>query len=642
LHSSPRADGIIRLPIRHGCFHFRRKFHPSRRAIVVLLGVAGGVKKGGEAVVIAREYIPAAPAGEAVRQEHQLSEEQWRVLVEIRADLRKVNVLMQRAEWEKLRVGERVNVRYSQGKYTGTIWSSEIKEAVSGFPSRPLDRSGHPASLPLRPTRVKHHKPTHECGVFAVFGHPNAAVLTYYGLFALQHRGQESAGIVTATGPNTPFVRHVNMGLVSQVFSATDLERLKGTRAIGHVRYSTTGSSTLLNAQPLMFSTGRGQLAIGHNGNLVNAGVLRDELEHRGSIFQTTVDSEIILHLLAQPNGANSVLAALRRIEGAYSLVVMSEREVIGVRDPFGFRPLSLGKLEGAWVLSSETCAFDLIHAEFVREIEPGEVVIIDEKGVRSEFPFRTERRAFCMFEYVYFARPDSIINDINVARVRTEMGRELARLHPVEADLVVPVPDSGNYAALGFSEELNIPYNHAFVRNHYIGRTFLQPTQLIRDFNVRVKLNLIKEAVHDKRVVVVDDSIVRGTTARARVVNLREAGAKEVHMRISCPPHKHACHYGIDFPDPEKLIANQHTLDEIRDYLGADSIGYLDVPGMVRATGQEENKFCLACFNGHYPVPVDPSLDKFIMERRAHRTNLLADDDHPELFDQIPATADA
>jgi len=492
-----------------------------------------------------------------------------------------------------------------------------------------------PASLALRPTRVKHHKPTHECGVFAVFGHPNAAVLTYYGLFALQHRGQESAGIVTAAGPNTPFQRHVNMGLVSQVFSAADLDRLKGTRAIGHVRYSTTGSSTLLNAQPLMFSTGRGQIAIGHNGNLINAAVLRDELERRGSIFQTTVDSEIILHLLAQPSDSgSSVLSGLRRIQGAFSLVMMSEHQIIGVRDPFGFRPLSLGKLEGAWVLSSETCAFDLIHAEFVREIEPGEVVIIDENGIRSEFPFKTERKAFCMFEYVYFARPDSIINDINVARVRTAMGRELARLHPVEADLVVPVPDSGNYAALGFAEELNIPYNHAFVRNHYIGRTFLQPTQLIRDFNVRVKLNLIKEAVHDKRVVVVDDSIVRGTTARARVVNLREAGAKEVHMRISCPPHKNACHYGIDFPDPEKLIANQHTMDEIRDYLGADSIGYLDVPGMVRATEQEESKFCLACFNGQYPVPVDPKLDKFIMERRANRGDLLAGDGHPELFD--------
>ncbi|MHA3775187.1 amidophosphoribosyltransferase [Verrucomicrobiota bacterium sgz303538] len=483
---------------------------------------------------------------------------------------------------------------------------------------------------------MKHHKPTHECGVFAVFGHPNAAVLTYYGLFALQHRGQESAGIVTATGPNTPFIRHVDMGLVSQVFTPGDLERLKGTRAVGHVRYSTTGSSNVNNAQPFMVNTSRGQIAIGHNGNLVNAAELREELEHRGSIFQTTVDSEIILHLLAQPTeNGSGVLSALRKIQGAFSLVMMSEREVIGVRDPFGFRPLALGKLDGAYILSSETCAFDLIHAEFIREIEPGEVVIIDENGIRSEWPFRQERRAFCVFEYVYFARPDSIISDINVARVRTAMGRELARLHPVEADLVVPVPDSGNYAALGFAEELGIPYNHAFVRNHYIGRTFLQPTQLIRDFNVRVKLNLIKEAVAGKRVVVVDDSIVRGTTARARVVNLREAGAKEVHMRISCPPHRHACHYGIDFPDPEKLLANQCTLEQIRDYLGADSIGYLDVPGMVRATGQSVDSFCMACFNGQYPIPVDPNTDKFIMERRRSRANLLAkEDSHPELFE--------
>ena len=481
------------------------------------------------------------------------------------------------------------------------------------------------------------HKPTHECGVFAVFGHPNAAVLTYYGLFALQHRGQESAGIVTANGPNTPFIMHKDMGLVSQVFTTPVLERLKGSRAVGHVRYSTTGSSNIKNAQPLVVDCARGQLAIGHNGNLINAAILRDELEQRGSIFQTTVDSEIILHLLAQPAETSGVLAALRKVQGAFSLVLMSEREIIGVRDPFGFRPLSLGRLDGAYILASETCAFDLIHAEFIREIEPGEVVIINETGISSEFPFNETKRAFCMFEYVYFARPDSIISDISVHRVRTEMGRELARLHPAEADIVVPVPDSGNYAALGFSQELGIPYEHAFVRNHYIGRTFLQPTQLIRDFNVRVKLNLIKEAVAGKRVVVVDDSIVRGTTARARVVNLREAGAAEVHMRISCPPHRFACHYGIDFPDPEKLIANQHTLEEIRDYLGADSIGYLDVAGMVRATGLAENDFCLACFTGDYPVPVDPTLDKYIMERRQKRVNLIAaEDEHPELFSDL------
>ncbi len=484
--------------------------------------------------------------------------------------------------------------------------------------------------------------PTHECGVFAVFGHPNAAALTYYGLFALQHRGQESAGIVTAVEPGSPFKIHKAMGLVGQVFNQGILEALQGTRAIGHTRYSTTGSSNITNAQPMMANGVRGQIAIAHNGNLINAGELRDELETSGSLFQTTNDSEVMLHLLAQPPGANhpesrSALSALRRAQGAFSLVIMSEREIIGVRDPFGFRPLVLGKIEGAWVLASETCAFDLIHAEFVREIEPGEVIIIDENGPRSEWPFKQERKAFCIFEYVYFARPDSFLDDINVAAARTRMGRELARLHPVEADIVVPVPDSGNYAALGFSEELGIPFEHAFVRNHYIGRTFLAPSQLIRDFNVRIKLNLIKEMVKNKRVVVVDDSIVRGTTARARVTNLREAGAKEVHMRVSCPPHRFACHYGIDFPDPEDLLANQLSLAKICEYLGADSIGYLDVDSLVRATELPKDNFCLACFTGDYPVPVDPNLDKYIMERRHGRANtLVAADSHPNLFEGV------
>jgi amidophosphoribosyltransferase len=371
------------------------------------------------------------------------------------------------------------------------------------------------------------NKPTHECGVFAVYGHPDAAMLTYYGLFALQHRGQESAGMVTAEGSNQHFNIHRGMGLVSQVFGEKELTTLKGCRSIGHVRYSTSGSTTLKNAQPFVVDCGRGQLAIAHNGNIVNAAPLREELESRGSIFQTTVDSEIILHLLAQPSGNRSVLTLLRQIHGAFSFVIMGEQEIIGVRDPFGFRPLVLGKLDDAFILASETCAFDLIHADFIREIEPGEVIIINDDGIHSEWPFKEERKAFCMFEFVYFARPDSLIQDRNVSKVRVNMGRELARLHPVEADMVVPVPDSGNYAALGFSHELGIQYEHAFVRNHYIGRTFLQPTQLIRDFNVRVKLNLIRELVKGKRVVVVDDSVVRGTTARARVVNLREAGAK-------------------------------------------------------------------------------------------------------------------
>ncbi len=479
------------------------------------------------------------------------------------------------------------------------------------------------------------YKPRHECGVFAVYGHPDAALLTYYGLFALQHRGQESAGIVTAAGSNQPFNIHRGMGLVSQVFQERDLQQLRvGTRAIGHVRYSTSGSSTLKNAQPLVVDCARGQLAIAHNGNLLTAAVLREYLESSGSIFQTTVDSEIILHLLARPTGPKNVLSALRLVEGAFSLVLMGEQEIIGVRDPFGFRPLVLGKLDDAFILSSETCALDLVHADYIREIEPGEVVIINDDGIRSEWPFKEERKAFCIFEYVYFARPDSLISDRNVSKVRVAMGVELAKLHPVDADIVVPVPDSGNYAALGFSHELDIPYEHAFVRNHYIGRTFLQPTQLIRDFNVRVKLNLIKELVKGKRVVVVDDSVVRGTTARARVVNLREAGAKEVHLRISCPPHKFACYYGIDFPDPKNLLANQYKAEEMTEYLGVDSIGYLDIDGMVRATGLPMNEFCLACFNGQYPIPIDRELDKFIVERRSARSRALSEPvGHPQLF---------
>jgi len=476
----------------------------------------------------------------------------------------------------------------------------------------------------LQASSFPKHKPTHECGVFAVFGHDDAAMLTYYGLFALQHRGQESAGIVTAKGSDSPFALHKGMGLVSQVFKGDELDALVGTRAIGHVRYSTTGSSTHKNAQPFLVDTARGQLAIAHNGNLVNAAELRAELEAKGSIFQTTVDSEIVLHLLAQPRDSSSVLAVLRRLQGAFSIILMGEREIIGFRDPHGFRPLCLGKKDGAYVLASESCAFDLIQAQFVRDVEPGEVVIIDNSGLRSEFPFQPSRSAFCIFEYVYFARPDSLIGGITVSNVRVEMGRELARQFPAEADMVIPVPDSGVYAALGFSEELGIPYYPAFVRNHYIGRTFIQPTQRIRDFNVRVKLNLIPEAVRGKRVVVVDDSIVRGTTARARVVNLREAGAKEVHMRISCPPHKNACYYGIDFPDPEKLLANQCTREEIRKYLGADSIGYLSTEGMIRSTKRAPSEFCTACFTGDYPVPFNASFDKLIMEKRAGRARLL------------------
>jgi amidophosphoribosyltransferase len=473
------------------------------------------------------------------------------------------------------------------------------------------------------------HYPKHYCGVFGIFGHPNAAELTYYGLYALQHRGQESAGIVTAH--DGKFFKHHGMGLVPQIFNGEILHDLVGDRAIGHTRYSTTGTSNLRNAQPLTVDCARGQIAVAHNGNLTNAAQLRDELENCGLVFQTTVDSEIIIMMLAQPTMGgmvNTLAQTLRRIEGAYSLVIMTEKELIGARDPNGFRPLSIGRTaSGAWVLSSETTAFDLIHAQFVRDVEPGEIVIINEKGVTSiqAFPDH-KKRSFCIFEYVYFARPDSVLNHHTVYDVRKEMGRQLAREHKIEADLVIPVPDSGVCAAMGYSEESGIPYEMAFIRNHYVGRSFLQPTQLIRDFNVRVKLNLIESLVYNKRVVIVDDSIVRGTTCRSRVKTLKDAGAKEVHVAVSCPPHQHPCVYGIDFPDRSKLMAANNTVDEIRKYLNADSLHYLSQEGMVAATGQPKENFCMACYDGNYPVPFDPLLDKHIIERRRKLTQTLGE----------------
>ena len=472
------------------------------------------------------------------------------------------------------------------------------------------------------------HHPKHYCGLFGIFGHPHAAELTYYGLFALQHRGQESAGIVACDGGQ--FRVHRGMGLVPQVFDGDVLRSLTGHAAVGHTRYSTTGSSHLRNAQPLTVDCAHGQIAIAHNGNLTNAAQLREELEGRGSIFQTTVDSEIILHLMAQPTlggHENTPVQTIRRIEGAYSLVIMTEQELIGVRDPHGFRPLSIGRVGEAFVLASESCAFDLIHAQFVRDVEPGELVIIDKNGLRSlqAFP-EHQRRAFCIFEFVYFARPDSRLAGRNVYQARVALGRELAREHPVAADIVVPVPDSGNCAALGYSLESGIPYEMAFVRNHYVGRSFLQPSQLIRDFNVRVKLNLITELVKDRRVIIVDDSIVRGTTCKARVNNLKEAGAKEVHVLVSCPPHMNPCVYGIDFPDRGKLMAANFSRDEIRQYLNADSLHYLSQEGMVTATGLPATAFCMACYDGNYPVPYNPTLDKHIIERRRARVETLGE----------------
>ncbi len=465
---------------------------------------------------------------------------------------------------------------------------------------------------------VKHH-----CGVFGIYGHPRAAEITYLGLFALQHRGEESAGIATSDGKELRVYK--NLGLVGEIFNEEVLKKLPGRAAIGHVRYSTTGSTTLTNAQPIKVDYSRGQVAVAHNGNLVNAKYLRDELEAYGSIFTGTTDSEIIVHLMAKPSyktREESVLETAKRIEGAFTLTLLTRDELVGVRDPYGFRPLCLGKLDGAWVLASENCALDLIEAEFVREIEPGEVIFIDERGPRSFHPFKEEtRRAFCAFEHVYFARPDSKIFGENVAKVRERLGHFLAQEQPADADIVVPVPDSGSYAALGYSNESGIPLAHGFTRNHYIGRTFINPTQSVRTLKVKIKLNPIREVVEGKRVVVIDDSIVRGNTSRSRVKLLRRAGAKEVHMRISCPPHVSGCYYGIDFPSKTELLASTHTMEEIKKFLDVDSIGYLSREGLLRAVsgGREslKNDFCTACWTGEYPTPLFDEVDKFKLERK-------------------------
>lgn len=456
------------------------------------------------------------------------------------------------------------------------------------------------------------------CGIFGIYGHKEAAHLTYLGLYALQHRGQESAGIATSDGSR--LYSYKGMGIVGDVFTDEKLKALKGDRAIGHVRYSTTGSSTIANAQPLHVNYSRGEIAIGHNGNLVNAGILRDELEAYGSIFQTTMDSEIFIHLMAHSKHSkkeDTFIDALKQVRGAYSLVFLTERKMVGVRDPHGYRPLVLGDLNGAYVLASETTSFDLIGAKYVRDIEPGEIVFIDEKGLKSVKPFeKADRISKCVFEFIYFARPDSNIFGKNVYEVRKNLGKELAKEHPVEADLVIPVPDSGTAPALGYAEVSHIPFEMGIIRNHYIGRTFLSPAQTIRDFSVKIKLNPISSIIRGKRVVVVDDSIVRGTTSRSRINSLRTAGAKEIHMRISCPPHRHACYYGIDFPDEKQLIAATHSIDEVKRFLGVDTLGYLSAEGMMRAVEGTPREFCMACFDGKYAVPAPKGMHKYLMEK--------------------------
>lgn len=456
-------------------------------------------------------------------------------------------------------------------------------------------------------------KPRHECGICGVYGHQDAAKLVYFGLYALQHRGQESAGIVAGDGKKV--LIHKDMGLVADVFSERTLQRLSGHLATGHVRYSTTGESNIINTQPFMATHKGMPLSVAHNGNLVNSIALRRHLEQQGAIFQTTMDSEIVIHLMVRhlDRGLQEAIkATFTCIQGAYSLLLMTQDTMIAVRDPNGFRPLCLGVLDnGAHVVASETCALDLIEAEYVRDIEPGEVLIINEQGLTSFFPWAPTQKSFCIFEHVYFARPDSNVFGFNVYAARKRMGEILAREAKIEADFVMPFPDSGNYAAIGYSNASGIPMEMGMIRNHYVGRTFIQPTQSMRDFSVRVKLNPVRSLLQGKRVIIVEDSIVRGTTGRSRVKALRNAGAAEVHLVVSCPPTRHACYYGIDFPSSDQLIAAGNTVETIRDYLGLDSLHYLSPEGLVEATGLPRDHFCLACFTGEYPIAPDKNFTK-------------------------------
>jgi len=443
-----------------------------------------------------------------------------------------------------------------------------------------------------------------ECAVVGVYGHPEAAKLTYLGLYALQHRGQESTGIVASDGQHIHV--EVGMGRVNDFFSEARLTHLPGHLAIGHNRYSTTGSSVLRNAQPLLVDYARGSLAVAHNGNLVNARRLRVELETRGSIFRSTTDTEVILHLVAQSRAddvLDGIVGSLQQVRGAYSLVLMNRTEIFAARDPHGFRPLCLGQLGDGYVVASETCALDLIEATYLRDIAPGELLRISSAGLQSYFPLPPAPASQCVFELIYFARPDSDIFGHNVYLIRKALGRQLAREAPVAADVVIPVPDSGLPAALGYAEEAGISFDTGLIRNHYVGRTFIEPQQAIRHFGVKIKLNAIKRFLEGKRVVVVDDSIVRGTTSKKLVHMIRQAGAKEVHVRISSPPITHPCLYGIDTPTRTELMAANHTVDEMRDYIEADSLAYLSHAGMMRVAHAQNQSYCSACFTGQYPV---------------------------------------
>jgi amidophosphoribosyltransferase len=445
-----------------------------------------------------------------------------------------------------------------------------------------------------------------ECGVFGIFGHPEAANLTYLGLYALQHRGQESAGIAASDGTHVRLSQ--DMGYVADVFDSQKLSHLTGSAAIGHVRYSTAGESKLSNAQPYLIDCNHGQIGLCHNGNLVNARELRDELVRQGSIFQSSSDTEVILHLYARSKAGSVDLAivdSVSQVQGAFSLALLTRDRMIAVRDPHGFRPLALGRLGDAVVVASETCAMDLIGATYERDIEPGEVLVVSASGMRSFKPFAPAPLAHCIFEHVYFARPDSYVFGRSVNEVRTELGRNLAKEQPVAADVVVPVPDSGVCAAMGYGEQSGIPLRMGLIRNHYVGRTFIQPQQSIRHFGVKVKLNPVRSILEGRRVVLVDDSIVRGTTSRKIVRMVRAAGASEVHVRISCPPTISPCFYGVDTPQKADLIAATHTLDEITRFLDADSVAYLSLEGLLSAVGSSRGSYCSSCYTGHYPVEI-------------------------------------
>lgn len=444
-----------------------------------------------------------------------------------------------------------------------------------------------------------------ECGVFGIYGHSEAANLTYLGLYALQHRGQESVGIASSDGGRLQI--HKAMGYVADNFDEPTINRLAGMSAVGHVRYSTAGDSGIKNAQPILIDCAHGEIAICHNGNLVNARELRDRLVKEGSIFQTTSDTEVLLHLYARSKASSpeqALIESVSQAQGAFSLVLLTRDHLYAVRDPHGFRPLTLGKLGDAYIVCSETCALDLIDAEWIRDIEPGEVFIVGPEGARSVHPFAPAKKAHCIFEHVYFSRPDSYVFGRSVNEVRTELGRRLAQEQPAVADVVVPIPDSGVCAATGFAEAAGLPLQMGLIRNHYVGRTFIEPHQSIRHFGVRVKLNPVKSILQGRRVVLVDDSIVRGTTSRKIVKMVRNAGASEVHMRISCPPTISPCFYGVDTPKRSELIAATQSLDEIRRFIGADSLGYLSLDGLLAPVGSARSSYCTSCYTGEYPVP--------------------------------------